>query len=192
MLCSGGPLEAKYFKKNGGNLGGNGNSMLFKGARWIRHVGLSLACCFVYTMAFLTVLMVLLCILLSNHQTKLANSCFPAALASNQDATGITNVKAVCAAPGFAQTNLQVTAVSMGGMPSMCPMHFAQKAEDGTLPLLAAMFGPETKNCDFLEPERYEMYDKAIHVKFINYSADPEQQTMLWEKSEEACGTFSL
>jgi NAD(P)-dependent dehydrogenase (short-subunit alcohol dehydrogenase family) len=31
------PLEAKYFEKNGGNLGGNGNSMLFQGARWKRY-----------------------------------------------------------------------------------------------------------------------------------------------------------
>jgi NAD(P)-dependent dehydrogenase (short-subunit alcohol dehydrogenase family) len=31
------PLEAKYLGKNGGNLGGNGNSMLFGGARWQRY-----------------------------------------------------------------------------------------------------------------------------------------------------------
>ena len=34
----GGPLQAKYFEKNGGNLGGNGSSMIFKGARWERYV----------------------------------------------------------------------------------------------------------------------------------------------------------
>ena len=32
----GGPLQAKYFEKNGGNLGGNGSSMIFNGARWER------------------------------------------------------------------------------------------------------------------------------------------------------------
>ena len=31
------PLHAKYLGKNGGNLGGNGNSMLFGGARWQRY-----------------------------------------------------------------------------------------------------------------------------------------------------------
>ena len=31
------PLQAKYLGKNGGNLGGNGNSMLFGGARWQRY-----------------------------------------------------------------------------------------------------------------------------------------------------------
>ena len=32
-----GPLDTKYLGKNGGNLGGNGNSMLFGGARWQRY-----------------------------------------------------------------------------------------------------------------------------------------------------------
>ena len=36
MARHGGPLEAKYLEKNGGNLGGNGNSMFFNGARWER------------------------------------------------------------------------------------------------------------------------------------------------------------
>ena len=31
------PLQDKYFGKNGGNLGGNGNSMLFGGGRWQRY-----------------------------------------------------------------------------------------------------------------------------------------------------------
>jgi NAD(P)-dependent dehydrogenase (short-subunit alcohol dehydrogenase family) len=45
-------LDAKYLGKNGGNLGGNGASMLFGGARWLRY-----------------------------HQTKLANVVFTLALA---------------------------------------------------------------------------------------------------------------
>jgi NAD(P)-dependent dehydrogenase (short-subunit alcohol dehydrogenase family) len=45
-------LDAKYLGKNGGNLGGNGASMLFSGARWLRY-----------------------------HQTKLANVVFTLALA---------------------------------------------------------------------------------------------------------------
>ena len=45
-------LDAKYLEKNGGNLGGDGNSMIFGGARWVRY-----------------------------HQTKLANSVFTVALA---------------------------------------------------------------------------------------------------------------
>ena len=30
-------IDPKYFEKNGGNLGGNGSSMLFGGARWVRY-----------------------------------------------------------------------------------------------------------------------------------------------------------
>jgi NAD(P)-dependent dehydrogenase (short-subunit alcohol dehydrogenase family) len=128
----------------------------------------------------------------SYHQTKLANSCFTAALASKLEAAGSTNVKSVCAAPGLAQTNLQVTTAGTGGMSSTWIMHFSQSAEDGTMPLLSAMFGTETKNGDFYEPKSRGLYGKAIKVKFDKNSADPEQQKMLWEKSEEACGTFSL
>lgn len=37
------PLQAKYYGKNGGNLGGNGSSMLFGGARWERYSCTSVA-----------------------------------------------------------------------------------------------------------------------------------------------------
>lgn len=127
----------------------------------------------------------------SYHQSKLANSCYTAALAAKLDAAGITNVKAVCAAPGLSQTNLQTTSAGSGGMTSLWVMRFSQSAEDGTMPLLSAMFGTETKNGDFFEPEG-GMAGKAVKVPFDKNSADPEQQKMLWEKSEEACGKFSL
>lgn len=74
----------------------------------------------------------------------------------------------------------------------MWVMHLAQSAEDGTMPLLTAMFGTETKNGDFFEPASRGMHGKAIKVKFDKNSADPKQQKLLWEKSEEACGKFSL
>jgi NAD(P)-dependent dehydrogenase (short-subunit alcohol dehydrogenase family) len=53
-------LQAKYFEKNGGDLGGNGSSMLFGGARWQRY-----------------------------HQTKLGNSVITCALNDKLDGTGI-------------------------------------------------------------------------------------------------------
>jgi NAD(P)-dependent dehydrogenase (short-subunit alcohol dehydrogenase family) len=40
----GGPLQGKYFEKNGGNLGGNGSSMILNGARWERYVFLDIKC----------------------------------------------------------------------------------------------------------------------------------------------------
>ena len=63
------PLKQKYFGKNGGNLGGNGNSVVFNGARWVRY-----------------------------HQTKLANLVFTYALQQKLEAKG-SKVKAIVAHP---------------------------------------------------------------------------------------------
>ena len=71
-------LDAQYLGANGGSLGGDGASMLCGGARWVRY-----------------------------SQTKLANSVFTQALHERLIARG-SAVKAVCAAPGLAATNLQV------------------------------------------------------------------------------------
>jgi NAD(P)-dependent dehydrogenase (short-subunit alcohol dehydrogenase family) len=38
LARNGGPLKPEYFGKNGGNLGGNGASMVMNGARWERFV----------------------------------------------------------------------------------------------------------------------------------------------------------
>jgi hypothetical protein len=38
------PLQAKYYGKNGGNLGGNGNSFIFGGARWQRYHQVLFSC----------------------------------------------------------------------------------------------------------------------------------------------------
>lgn len=54
------PLDGKYFEKNGGNLGGDGNSMIFGGARWQRY-----------------------------HQTKLGNAVMTCALNDKLEGTGI-------------------------------------------------------------------------------------------------------
>jgi hypothetical protein len=116
-------------------------------------------------------------------------------LAAKLEAAGISNVKAVCAAPGISQTNLQTTSASNGGMPSSGSfvMALSQSAEDGTMPLLSAMFGSNTANGDFYEPDSLRgTYGKASKVKFDKNSADKGQQQMLWEKSEEACGQFTI
>ena len=81
------PLEGNYFGKNGGNLGGNGNSMLFGGARWVRY-----------------------------QQSKLANTVFSLCLAERFEK--ISGLKSVCAHPGLAATNLQVTSAQANGMGS--------------------------------------------------------------------------
>lgn len=59
----GGDLKLEYFQKHGGNLGGNGNSMFFGGARWERY-----------------------------HQTKLANYVLTAVLADKLQGTSMSAV----------------------------------------------------------------------------------------------------
>jgi NAD(P)-dependent dehydrogenase (short-subunit alcohol dehydrogenase family) len=160
MKRHGRPLQAKYFGKNGGHLGGNGNFMSL-GASWERY-----------------------------HQSKLANSCFSAALAIKlHDANLAGTVKSVCAAPGLAQTALFEKG---GGMPGATwVMHFSQSAQDGAIPLITACFGPHVVNGDFYEPKG-GMRGLPIKVEFDKNSANAQQQQMLWETSEHACGKFSF
>lgn len=133
------------------------------------------------------------------HQTKLANSCFTSALANKINAAGIQNVKAVCAAPGWARTNLfksggmeeQMNANSNSAMNAFngVVMGLAQSAEDGAMPLLTAMFGTKTKNGDFYEPRGLGgISGKVRKVDYDRNSASIEQQKMLWELSELASG----
>ena len=71
-------------------------------------------------------------------------------------------------------------------------MAMAQSAEDGTMPLLSAMFGANTANGDFYEPAGLGgVYGKVTKVKYDKNSSDKDQQNLLWEKSEEACGQFT-
>eukprot|EP00055_Hartaetosiga_balthica_P009500 m.37979 g.37979 ORF g.37979 m.37979 type:complete len:333 (+) comp6771_c0_seq2:80-1078(+) len=82
------PLEAKYYGKNGGNLGGNSASMFFSGAKWERY-----------------------------HQTKLANIVFSLALHEKLQAKH-SKVKSLVVHPGLSSTSLQVktTGMSLTGL----------------------------------------------------------------------------
>lgn len=163
VVRKGKPLEIQYFGRNSGNLGGTNNSPFYRSANWERY-----------------------------HQSKLANECFAATLAAklgNEPA----KIKSLCAAPGLAQTNLQVTTDSTGGGMGgfMFIMHLSQSAEDGTIPLLTACFGPNAQNGDFYEPKN-GLTGLPIKVPFGKDATDIKQQTMLWEESEKACGSFSI
>jgi hypothetical protein len=120
-------------------------------------------------------------------------------LANQINAAGIQNVKAVCAAPGWARTNLfasggmeeelEANSNSLMNVVSRTVMGLAQSAEDGAMPLLTAMFGTETKNGDFYEPRGLiGISGKVRNVEYDKNSANVEQQKMLWELSELACG----
>jgi NAD(P)-dependent dehydrogenase (short-subunit alcohol dehydrogenase family) len=165
MARNGGDLQRRYFGRNGdGNLGRNGNNMFLGGARWERY-----------------------------HQTKLANYVMTAALADKLVAAGSKNVMAVCAAPGLAATNLQHTSQQDGGMGTVATwvMRFAQSAEDGAMPLIHAMFGPNVANGDFYEPKG-GMKGLVIKYPLKAQALNEAQKKLLWEASEEACGPFGL
>ena len=167
MARKGGPLQPEYFGKNGGNLGGNSNGWMFSGPKWERY-----------------------------HQSKLANAVMTLALADRLEQAGFSNsVIAACAAPGYAATNLQTTTQEQGGGMSgaMWTRRFAQSAEDGTMPLLAACFHPDTANGDFWEPvSGGGMWGQAGKKELEPVCQEKEQQTLLWKASEEACGTFEF
>jgi NAD(P)-dependent dehydrogenase (short-subunit alcohol dehydrogenase family) len=153
-------LDASYFGKNGGNLGGNGNSMIFGGARWQRY-----------------------------HQTKLANAVFMVALAEKLEAKG-SKVKSLCAAPGLAATNLQVSTAADGGMDSTWIMRFSQSAEDGTMPLLTCVAGAGSQNGHFYEPAG--ITGPATRKDLEAICTNAQSRKLLWEESEKACGTWDL
>jgi len=166
----GGDLEEKYFGKYGGNLGGNNSGFMFSGPVWKRY-----------------------------SQTKLANSVFAVALAgklneSKDESCNGGKIKAVVAAPGLAATNLQVTTQKSGAMNgNLWMMRFSQSAEDGTMPLLCAMFDPTSENGDFWEPNGYGNFSGlATKVKHDKYTKNKESAEILWRTSEDACGEFDI
>jgi NAD(P)-dependent dehydrogenase (short-subunit alcohol dehydrogenase family) len=156
-------LEAKYLEKNGGNLGGNGSSMMFGGARWVRY-----------------------------GQTKHANAAFTAALHAKLTQAG-SKVKSLVAHPGFANTELQVTTSAFGGMASWTSMftkYVSQSEEDGTLGILSCAVLPEAKSGEFWGPGsgmnamKGEAKPFALEKQYDN----PEIHELIWSKSCEAIG----
>jgi len=156
-------LESKYLEKNGGNLGGNSSSMFFQGSRWVRY-----------------------------QQTKLANSVFSSTMAERVNE--VSGMKSVCAHPGISATNLQVTTAKDGGMGSgMWVMRLSQSQEDGSMPILAACFDPSTTNGSFWAPQKMGgIFGPAAIIKYDKLSLNVDSKNLLWEKSEEACGKFSI
>lgn len=156
-------LEAKYFGENGGDLGGDGASMLFMGARWVRY-----------------------------GQTKLANAAFTVELDRRLRAKG-SKVRAVVATPGFAATNLQVTTAKSGGFhDAWIFKRMAQSAEDGSIPLLTCMASPGVESGGLYEPAKMRLYGPAKKFALEKTSVDESAGAMLWEESEKAVGAFEV
>ena len=158
----GGDLDEKYLGKNGGNLGGNGASLLFGGGRWVRYV-----------------------------QSKLANAVFTLALNDRlgpdsriistvaEPGFATTNIQNSSAQDGgmdfsaffrFAQSSED------GSMPILSAC-FAPNVAPGK------MWAPS---------QRGGTVGPAVEVDMDKVSAKEHQRDLLWKASEEACGEFKV
>ena len=161
-------LNAKYLEKNGGNLGGNGSSMFFGGARWVRY-----------------------------QQTKLANAAFTSCLHEQLQKVN-PKIKAMVAHPGLATTSLHDTTVGDGGMSSWSTglmMKAGQSMEDGAIGIIKCMADPEAKSGTFMGPGSSKMAMKGPVVAFDleDFYNNQETRDLLWNKSCEAIGeTFDI
>lgn len=159
------PLEAQYFGKNGGNLGGDGTdeeNTSFGGPRWRRY-----------------------------QQTKLANCCFTYELKARLEAAGLSNVKAIVAHPGLAATQLQVTTAHDGGMEHASPlMTRAQSPEDGALGILRGCADPKAASGDFFGPDGWTGFPQKLEPEDL--LLDPESRRINWEGCEAAVGAFAI
>ena len=164
-------LEAKYFEKKGGRLGGNGSGVLNKillgmiliNARWYRY-----------------------------SQTKLANAAFTACLHEKLQAKN-SNIKALIAHPGLAITDLQSTTIKDGGMGSFMTgkmMGGGQTMEDGAIGIIKCIANAEAMSGDFYGPGSGKMDMKGPVVKFDLEELYDNRETkdLLWNKSCEAIG----
>lgn len=165
MARMGGPLEARYFGKNGGSLGGDGTeeeNASFGGPRWERY-----------------------------HQTKLANCAFTYGLKQKLEDKGIDNVKVLLAHPGLAITSLATTTAATGGMDLNADlMQSAQTAEDGALGILRGCADPNAKSGDFFGPELWVGYPDRITPE--EHLLDPQNIETNWSGCEAAVGAFEI
>ncbi len=159
------PLEARYFGKNGGNLGGDGTdaeNASISGPRWARY-----------------------------HQTKLANANFTYGLKNRLDAAGITHVKALLAHPGLARTNLQLTTAKDGGLDIDNPiMDQAQTQEDGATGIIRACMDPAAKSGDFYGPRGWTGFPELLPPEDL--LLDAENIAINWTGCEAAVGAFTI
>ena len=160
-------LEAKYFEKKGGDLGGNGSNMLLSAfipqGRWTRYA-----------------------------QTKLANAAFTACL-HEKFQNGNLNIKSLVAHPGLAVTELQNTTVKDGGMGAWMTSQFmksGQTMEDGAIGIIKGMSDSNAKSGEFYGPGKGKMDGKGPVVKFEleDFYDNKEAKDLLWNKSCEAIG----
>ena len=160
-------LEAKYFEKRGGDLGGNGSNMLLSTiipqGRWTRY-----------------------------SQTKLANAAFTACLHEKFQNKNL-NIKSLVAHPGLAVTELQNTTVKDGGMGAWMTSQFmksGQSMEDGAIGIIKCIADSHAMSGDFYGPGSGKMDMKGSVVKFglEEFYDNRKTKDLLWKKSCDAIG----
>ena len=166
MARLGGPLDSKYFEKQGGNLGGDGSeeeNLSFQGPRWERY-----------------------------HQTKLANATFTYGLKQKLEEANIKNVIPLLAHPGLAKTQLQVTSAASGGMDEKAElMNLAQSEEDGATGIIRAAMDPNTQSGSFYGPTAgWKGFPDLLTPEELLY--DEKNMQINWEGCEKAVGEFKL
>ena len=151
-------LQAAYLGKNGGNLGGDTNGMMpFSGPRWDRY-----------------------------QQSKLANYVFTMAL-HDRLAAKASLVKALCAHPGVAATELQVKTTAVGGQSAaISNATVSQSGEDGACGILVCSFA-DVKSGQFFGPSGRGLKGPAELLPEEKL-ADAASRTLLWTESEKTTG----
>jgi NAD(P)-dependent dehydrogenase (short-subunit alcohol dehydrogenase family) len=162
-------LKSAYLEKNGGNLGGNGTSIM-GGARWLRY-----------------------------NQTKLANAAFTAALHHKLSATNINIKAIVAhpgLAETDLQTTT-VKDGGMGKWITRQMMKFGQSREDGALGILKSIADSSINSGDFVGPGMGGMFSaikgEAKAYPLEGFYDNEEVRNLLWFKSCQAIGQeFSI
>ena len=138
------------------------------------------------------------------HQSKLANANFAMALHDKIQASDSLKgkIKAGSADPGMATSNLQVTTMNDGGMPSWVAKMLGgngQSSADGSLPIGLAAFGKETKSGSFFMPSEggglkgppIATVEDGVAVKKGGEKlvVSPKNKENVWKWCEEALDT---
>ena len=152
-------MKSEYLESRGGKLGGDGSSMFFSGARWVRY-----------------------------SQTKLANAAFTACLHEKFQKSN-PKLKAMVAHPGLAESDLQSSTVKDGGMGSFFTrylMKLGQSEKDGSLGLLRCIADPKINSGVIVGPGLRGLKGKAKAFPLEKFYDNDNTKSLLWSKSCEA------
>lgn len=155
-------LQAKYFEKNGGNLGGDSIDMNdFSGARFERY-----------------------------QQTKLANMLFTYALVDKLAAAKKANIKVLVAHPGVSATalggNMASTGVQMPALMGWITSFMFQTSADGAMGITRCCFDADASTGDFYGPGPGGYSGNAVAITPEENCTDEEAKKIMWELSEAA------